>query len=395
MNQKNFQKLIDNFRERPLENRMWLEDRKDELQSLKNCTTNFSQTIIGISGERGCGKTSLFNLFDASNSMKIVLNIEEKDSKFQIVLDISQKLCEFLLKERMPREIKKYATHFYQFTQKQETYLNSREYGVDIGPKWQKQEGRTSTERFNITNIKNRLNNMLMLLAKHRKVALCIDEIDKESKRDVILILDSLRNVLRQPNIVTFLSLPPQIYSDFLRSSVKPMDDYNLENILVKIIPLLPLQDPEIGNIITKRIPDGYHYIIPQEVKKNLIEYADGNPRNAIVPVYNILGEKPPSHPDISLQDVKTAIKPFLETYINEFSLTENQKKSLGSIIWAGKDVLSRKFIYDTLHTNGLAKSTIADMIDGFIQKRIMEEKDDSIYVDRKIRLYFRLFQQI
>lgn len=391
MNQKNFQKLIDNFRDRPLENRDWLENRKAELQSLKNCALNFSQTVMGVSGGRGCGKTSLLNLLDVPNAAKIVLSIEEKGSKFEIVLDISRKLCEFVLKKRLPREIKKRAVQFYEFIERQETRLNSREYGVDVGPKWQRREGKTLTERFSITNVKDKLRNILNLLAKDRKVVLCIDEIDKEAKRDVILILDSLRNVLWQPDLVSFMSLPPQIYFDFLRSSVKPVEDYNLENILVRIIPVGQLRDPEIGNIITKRLPGGYHHIIPQDVKRILIEYADGNPRNAIVPIYNILGEKSPASPEISLHDIKRILNPYLDTYINGFSLTSSQKKALVLLINAGKEVLSRKLIYDVLQTNGLAKSTTARMIESFTQKKIFEEKNDSIYVDRKVKLYFRL----
>jgi len=207
MNQKDFQKLVDNFRDRPLENETWLENRADELMWLKNATLNFSQTIIGISGERGCGKTSLLNLFDAENAIKIILDIEEKENKFQIILDISQKLCEFVLREKLPREIKKYAQQFYEFTQNQETKLTSREYGIDVGAKWQGQEGKT-----------------------------------------------------------------------------------------------------------------------------------------------------------------------------------------LSLLINAGRDVLSRKFIYDTLQVSGLAKSSIADMLDKFIQKKVMESKNDSIFLDRKVKLYFQLF---
>lgn len=392
MNQKSFQKLVNDFRDSPLENKVWLENRREELRILKNCALNFNQTIIGISGERGCGKTSLLNLFNVSNMIKIVLNIEEKGGKFQIILDIASKLCAAILKERLPREVKKYAEQFYEFVQTQETYLNTREYGIDVGAKWQKHEGKTLTERFNITNLKNRLKNVLALLAKYRKVALCIDEIDKESKRDVILILDSIRNVICQHNIVTFISLPPQIYFDFLGSSVKPVEDYNLENILVKIIPLPSLKDPEIGNIITKRLPEKYHYIIPQDIKRILIEYADGNPRNAIVPVYNILGEKNPASPGISIEDIKSTLMPFLETYINRFSITGTQRRALTYLLNTKKDVLSRTIIYDILQHNRLAKSTIAGLIKSFIQKKILSEKNDSIYIDRKVKLYFRMF---
>jgi len=392
MNQKNFQNLIDNFRDRPLESNAWLENREYALQSLKSCSINFSQTVIGISGERGCGKTSLLNLFDDLDATKVILGIEEKENKFQIILDISQKLCEFTLRQRFPREIKKYAGQFYQFTQSQETRLASREFGIDVYAKWQKQEGKTFTERFNITNIKNRLRNLLELLGKYKKIVLCIDEIDKETKRDVMLILDSLKNVLWQPNIVTFISLPPQIYFDFIRSSVKPVEDYNLENILVKIIPLGHLSDPEVGNIITKRLSQGYHNIIPQEVKRLLIEYADGNPRSAIIPVYNILGEKNPDNPFISINDLKTTIKPFLEIYINSFSLTENQRKALSLLTKAGNESLSRKVIYNSLQSDGIAKSTISDIIYRLTNKKVIKTENDSVIIDRKVRLYFRLF---
>lgn len=87
--------LIRRFNDNPLEDREFLVNRNKELLTLSRLAKNYESSIIGVTGERGSGKTTVLNLFtpEEPSVIKFIVRIEEKDIKLDIIASLLRRIC--------------------------------------------------------------------------------------------------------------------------------------------------------------------------------------------------------------------------------------------------------------------------------------------------------------
>ncbi|MBI4645945.1 MAG: hypothetical protein HY738_04945, partial [Bacteroidia bacterium] len=150
----------------------------------------------------------------------------------------------------------------------QEEEIKSKEKGIKVGKilegesKWAK----SSRKRFNLGTIIDSLQEIIIAITKENKIVLCIDEIDKERKEDVIVILDSIKDILKAEKLSCLIALPPAMYVEYLESRDKLFSKANLENILKDLLPVNKMSDSEIDEVLTKRT-ESFPQVLPKEVK--------------------------------------------------------------------------------------------------------------------------------
>ncbi|MFH1319310.1 MAG: P-loop NTPase fold protein, partial [Bacteroidota bacterium] len=194
------EKILGMFTDIPLnkkEGKLFV-NRGKEINKLINIGRFLQRSIYGIAGETGCGKTTLFNMLNFPEDITLlIITITEKESKEIIIADILYNLCILVIAEKKFKNVHSLARKVLKFLQEEE--IKSKERGIKVGKilegesKWAK----TSKERYNINTIKNFLKEIINVITKESKVVLCIDEIDKERKEDAIVILDSIKDILK------------------------------------------------------------------------------------------------------------------------------------------------------------------------------------------------------
>ena len=214
-------------------------NRGKEINKLTNIGRFMQKSIYGIAGETGCGKTTLFNMLKFSDDIKMfIITITEKESKEIIIADILYILCLLIIDEKKFRKVHSLAQKVLLFLKEEE--IKSKEKGIKVGKilegesKWAK----TSKERFSINTIKNYLKQVITAITKEYMIVLCIDEIDKERKEDVIIILDSIKDIFKCEKLSCLITLPSIMYVQYLENRDKLFSEANLENILKDILPI-------------------------------------------------------------------------------------------------------------------------------------------------------------
>ncbi len=228
-------------------------NRGKEINKLTNIGRFMQKSIYGIAGETGCGKTTLFNMLKFSDDIKMfIITITEKESKEIIIADILYNLCVLIIAEKKFKNVHSLAGKVLKFLQEEE--IKSKEKGIKVGKilegesKWAK----TSKERFSINTIKNYLKQVITAITKEYMVVLCIDEIDKEKKEDVIVILDSIKDIFKCEKLSCLIALPSIMYVQYLENRDKLFSEANLENILKDILPINKLGDNEIDEVLSR-----------------------------------------------------------------------------------------------------------------------------------------------
>ena len=289
------EKILEMFIDLPLTNKekTLFINRKKELNKMENSGRFMHSSIYGIAGETGSGKTTLFNIlkFSDKNIEKITIPISEKETKEVIIADLVYKLCEKVLQNKKFSDFHKYAKKTLDFLEQEETKV--KEKGIKIGQiiegesKWALQ----AKARHDLSSIKNRLKKIINSLTSVNKIVLCIDEIDKEQEKDVIIILDSLKHILRYENLLSFIALPQIMYQQYIEDRSLFFSEGNLENILKDVIPIVALSDKDVEMMLDKRTQK-FPEVLPKDVKELVIDFADGNPREALLVCQNALLNK-------------------------------------------------------------------------------------------------------
>ncbi len=252
--------LARRFNDSPLEDREFLVNRDEELLTLSRLAENYDSSIIGVTGERGSGKTTVLNLFTPEDPsiIKLMVRIEEKDTKLDIIASLLRGLCHGVQKERRFAGLKSNAEGILDFLNYQEEKIHLMSVGISHIGKFEREKGRYRTLRYISSTIKERIGDILKGMTENFKIVLCIDEIDKETSKDVVNILDSLKGVLRRQNLVVLVSLPPQIYETFLKDEILLREDYNLDDIFKKMVLLPRLSNEDILEVINSRLGDEF-----------------------------------------------------------------------------------------------------------------------------------------
>jgi energy-coupling factor transporter ATP-binding protein EcfA2 len=396
------EKIIGMFNDVPLsekEKRLFVNRRK-EILKLTNIGRFMQKSIYGVAGETGCGKTTLFNMLKFPEGIqKIVITITEKESKETIIADLLYKLCELVLHNGKFRKIFPLTKRIINFLEQEE--IKSREKGIKVG-KILEGESRWASyakTRYTIKALKDRFQEIITGITSYTKIVLCIDEIDKERKEDAVIILDSIKESLKVKNLSCLVALPPVMYKQYLEDRESLFSEANLENILKDILPINKMKDEEIKEILEKRT-NSFPEILSEEVTKVVIQFADGNPREALLLCQNAILSKNIGQSYkkedfiLSLDEIKSAMEKFLRLRIERLKLSVREDELL-RIILAKKGIIDRKELYRMVTTKSkMAKSTLHKTVNKLLEKKALIEIEKGLYkVDRRILLGYRYLQ--
>lgn len=393
------EKIVAMFNDMPISEteRELFVNREIELTKLTNVGRFMQKSMYGLAGETGCGKTTLFNMLKFPDEIeKLIITISEKESKEAIIADILYKLCKLILNSKRFKSVHKKANTILQFIREEET--KSAEKGIKIG-KFIEGESRWATiskERYSISAIKERLYEAITSITEVTKVVICIDEIDKERKEDALVILDSIKDILKIENVSSLIALPPIMYQQYLEDRDSLFSKANLENILKDILPIDKMSDDDIEDILdrrTKLFPE----VLPVEVKDVVIKFADGNPREALLLCQNaILSKKFQEGYQkedfiLTLDEIKNEMEKFLKFRIAALKLTPRENEFLRCV--RDKAPFSRKEILNSTRLR-MSKPTRHKIIERLLTKRALQEPEPSVYrIDKRVMLYYTLFE--
>lgn len=393
--------LLNNFNDLPLtrDKEDFLINRENDLNTLSLWSENYENTIVGISGERGIGKTSILNIFlPPKGSFRLIIKVREKDNTFAILVSILRSIAINTIKTGIFKGISSTAKDTLDFLSYHEERIGMMKYGLSEVLELGGEKGKIKAERFNLVTVRDRLDTLLGEMAKKTKIIICIDEIDKEKSKDVVNILDSVKEVFRKKNLLVIISLPPSIYHAFLRDELIMSENYNLDDIVKNIWFMPSLSQKNILDAINIRL-DKYQDSIEPDAKRLLVEYAMGNPRRSILPMQQVLGYKMGEDLPVSKKDIYDAIRAPLEKYIEELnieSLSPTQKQMLEILInkfKRGHKFIKRMLLPTFYITEGLKKSTVYDNIaklkEILFSKNILIRKDGDIALHPWVKIYY------
>ncbi len=391
--------IMQMFRDNPLtEHEEFLfVNRTEELNILKNTGRLIEKSIYGIAGETGSGKTTLFNMLNFSNELvqKIIVHNTEKGSNETIITDLLYKLCATILQNVNLSFAHKQARQIINFVEQEE--LKGKEAGIKLGKiiEGESRWTRTVISRVTLTTIKNKLREIIEAISCKEKILLCIDEIDKEAKKDVMTILDSIKDVLIHRNIAVIVALPQIMYDEYCKDRVGLLREGNLENILKDIIPLHGMSSEDIGKLLDKRIKK-FPEVLPDAVKEIVIDFAGGNPREALLLCQNSLLRKrfiiPYRKDDFVLQikDIKNEMRKFLSTQIEHLRLSKREKEVIQLL--SLKEKIKKNEVIELISREAnIPKPTIYIAIKNLLNKKCLIETEEEFYeVDGRVKLYYK-----
>ena len=220
-----------------------------------------------------------------------------------------------------------------------------------------------------------------LLLKKYGRVILLIDELDKERKEDVLIILDSLKSVFSKDNLVVIISLPFAIYREYARDRLRWNESGNLENILKDVFFLEPMSDEQIQEMILKRLKD-YPDFFDGDALYEIARYSDGNPRDALwisqrIVLNNL--DRNRITGDIAKETIKREIRKYFE---DVWELTDIQEKVLNVVARYGG---SRSSLVKRLEENGIKRQTAYTYINRLKENGLIIERNGKLKVSGKI----------
>ncbi|MCD6254091.1 MAG: ATPase [Thermotogae bacterium] len=356
-------------------------NREEELNLLSNFSKFSVGGIFGVASETGMGKTSLFHLFDSGGYKKLLVTITEKGSKMEIIADLVYKLASILEKNEKLREIARSAKKFI-------LEEISSESNVDIGGNLvisgKLSHGKSRKLRFNVYSLKERLQKLISsFLFTYKRCVLVVDEIDKEKKEDVIVILDSLKDILNVEGLVVIFALPFTIYREYVRDRLHKGEFGNLENILREIVFLEPMSQNQIEELIWRRI-SGFEDLIEERAVKAAARFSDGNPREALWALSRsvfIHGSSSRSGFKITESMVLNGIRDFCERALLEANLSQQQLKAVKIL---GDYEGSKSEIINHLKEHGLPHSTAYDIVARLEEKSVLIEGREGYRISGK-----------
>ncbi len=111
-----------------------------------------------------------------------------------------------------------------------------------------------------------------------------------------------------------------------------------------------------------------------------LIEYAQGNPRRAVFPVYQALGTKSVDSLPVTEDDILREILPPLKRYIDKLRLTSTQREIVKTLAQEVPNTTNKSELSDILLQGGIKRSTVYDNIQRLVAKKILLEEERDVY---------------
>ncbi|BBE31437.1 ATPase [Tepiditoga spiralis] len=374
--------IISNLYDEPLKDKKYMINRKNDLNYINKIIYYQPLGVYGICGETGVGKTTTLNFIDESNLKKFNILISEKESKESIIIDFLYKLSLLTLKESKSKKSKNIANEAKEFILNEKTKNMEYSTGTNAIIKVNYSKNLTEYKRYNIYTIQEYLEKLVnVLINEFKRVLIIIDELDKEKKEEILIILDSLKHILNKRELIVFISLPFSIYREYTNDRMKWNKTGNLENIFKDMIFLKPLKNIDISQMILKRLEKYPEFISPDSLKE-IADYSEGNPRDALWITQQIILNNTEKN-IIDLKTTKEEIKKIVRQYfkINK-TLTENQKILIKEI---SNKSDTKNNIVKKLEKQGLKKQTVYTYINRLKDENIIKEKDGIFYIPKKI----------
>lgn len=163
------------------------------------------------------------------------------------------------------------------------------------------------------------------------------------------------------------------------------------------LIPLDKMSDSVIGEILRRRMGD-YSDILPEETKQIVIDYADGNPREALTICLMTLVRKsyPPSprlkdfviSPDELLAQISRLIVPYAQKY-----KISSRERELLKAISHKKTVDMAEIKSIVLSKTHIPEQTVYTSVKSLIKKNILLRiKADKLMIDSRYRIFSNYF---
>ncbi|MDN5325267.1 MAG: hypothetical protein PWP02_986 [Thermosipho sp. (in: thermotogales)] len=241
---------------------------------------------------------------------------------------------------------------------------------------------KAQTPRFNFFVAKEKLMNLIKeIVTVKRKFVLFIDELDKESRDDVLKIVDALKNELVFENVVIIMTLPYSIYREYKLDRLRWNESGNLENVFKDITFLEELTDSDIKELLLRRI-HRFREVIPIESLEPVIEFADGNPRDALWILSKVIFENIDKNV-LKKEDVIQTIMKIVGEYLDELRFTERQRKAFKLL----KNVTGTKEeLLNILQENSIKRTTAYSILNTFMERKILISRGAKLRISGKYK---------
>jgi len=350
--------LSESLTDKPLDKLNLLVDRKEDLENLSKLSHLYHGTLIGVAGLRGIGKTTVFNLFTPLKRKKILLRIMNRDSIDSIFAD----LCYALSKTLGEKYLKILEKDNLEF---------SPHVGLAPGLSLSKSRNKVPFLKI-VEDLRN-------LLDQEKDIIIILDEIDKESKEEIIRVMDALKYAFEGSNTTVFVAVPPSVYKEYVESKSVPDKTHNLENIFSYMMELAPLKEKELKEMVALRAGDDFGLIEPGALDI-VASFAQGNPRQMLA----VLKEATLSAADkIKEKDVREVIKRYLSFFIKSMDFTHKELAVLSVF-----DSSREQFLSNIDKSKMFSSKTSAYMYLNRLEKKgAIKISEDNVSIDSRLKL--------
>ncbi len=344
-------------------------DRESQLLRMEQYLEYYEGQIVGIAGERGIGKTTLLNLFNPEGFEKIFINVIDRESKLGILADILYGIMEYAKIKRMKRAEEK--------AQKALSFLIKE--SVSVGFSYVVSYTREKEREKRYSNAIELLKDAVSEVAKRERVVVILDELDKEKKEDILLVVDSIKYAFEHNTASLFIALPEVFYREFVSSSYQGSTSHNLENVFSEMLLVPKFSDENLRRILEKRFPLKY---IDEEALSLALLYADGNPRR-LIRVVKEAGLLALDRGKIGKRDVSAVVRKYLIPYI-QHAFSEKERQVLRVLEEGERGKITAK-IAKSLRKS---RSLIYKYLDKFHEKGLVDYRDGEVVLRKRCLLF-------
>lgn len=357
-----------------------LVNREREFEAINLIIAYQPDGIYGICGETGIGKTTLINNIE-SEFYTITISLSQRKNQDTILYDILYNLSSKTEKDiKISKEIKEWILN-------EISYIKGFSMGLGLVGNISLNSNKQNIPRFNYFKAKEYLGQLTdALTQKYEKIVLIIDELDKESKRDVILVLDSLKLELQKEGLILMISLPYSIYREYKIDRMHRNENGNLENILKDIVYLREFTNTEIREILIKRLKEYIRYFDSESIEL-IADFSDGNPRDAFWITQKIVFESISKKINkISREHTENTIKTIVKEYLSGVSLTEKQKLMIDETLFPGS---REEVVKKAISKKKIIRSTAYSIFDRLLELGIIIEQNNIYRLSGKVKYLY------
>ena len=355
-------------------------NRKEEIDVLSNIVRYQPFGIFGVAGETGIGKTTVLNFIECEDIYSIRITLTFRESVESILYDL---LFNFSKNLENDKQLSKVATEIKKWVVEEVATVKGYSLGISLYASANVDSQTTKMPRFNFFAAKERLGELIKKTVSAKgKLVLIVDELDKESKDDVLRIIDALKNEMMFDNVVTIMTLPYSIYREYKHDRMRWSETGNLENIFKDIVFLEELTNSDIKELLIRRI-DRFIDIISPKSFDIIAEFSDGNPRDALWILSKIIFDNIEKE-FLSEEDTISSIKKIIGEYLDELNFTPLQKKAFELL---KNQSGPRDEFQKLLEENGIKRTTAYSILNAFINKGIIISRGNTLKFSGKYKL--------